>query len=286
MDDIDIELGKAEQELLREETALATEVTRLAGASRQLADRLERLKGRLAEAATQGMRDVPFEQRVQGLSLPVVSADDSQGLARDARRGALAARRTAAHEQRLLIRAVKEQLVTFGRQLSSDEQAAEKLLGHAKMRQRGADLARPMSPAAPRPPAAPAVLDRSAPLPSINAMPVRAKRASPRVQMQVTVDLTSSHNFFSGFSSNISDGGLFVATTNLVELGTMVDLSFSLPGSQRIAVHGVVRWVRQLTDGMPEALPGIGVQFVELPADALQAITEFVGQREPIFYPE
>jgi uncharacterized protein (TIGR02266 family) len=104
--------------------------------------------------------------------------------------------------------------------------------------------------------------------------------------MMAAIDLSSDDNFFNGFSSNISDGGLFVATVNLVPLGTEVDLHFSLPSGEKVEVHGVVRWRREVNDQLPDAFPGLGVQFTRLDERAQQTISRFVEAREPMFYAE
>ena len=36
----------------------------------------------------------------------------------------------------------------------------------------------------------------------------------------------------------------------------------------------------------PDIFPGVGVQFVDLPPDATNAIRTFVSEREPLFFPE
>ena len=100
------------------------------------------------------------------------------------------------------------------------------------------------------------------------------------------MDLSSDSNVFTGFSTNLSEGGLFVATVNLLPVGTPVDLTFSLPGNTRISVHGEVRWRRELDDRAPDVFPGVGVRFVELSPEAAQAVHRFVADREPLFYPD
>ena len=113
---------------------------------------------------------------------------------------------------------------------------------------------------------------------------LHTKRQNPRVKMQAAVDFHSHNNFFNGFSANISDGGLFIATVNLVPLGTEVDLAFSLPSGDRIEAHGVVRWVRDVNDTLPDAFPGIGVQFSGLNPEAQDAIHQFLAHRDPLFF--
>ena len=104
--------------------------------------------------------------------------------------------------------------------------------------------------------------------------------------MQTQLDMSSDSNVFTGFSTNLSEGGVFVATVNLLPVGTPVDLTFTLPGNTRVTVKGEVRWTREIDDRVPDVFPGVGVRFVELGMDAAQALHRFVAEREPLFYPD
>ena len=112
------------------------------------------------------------------------------------------------------------------------------------------------------------------------------KRETPRVRMQVKIDFGSENNFYSGFSMDISNGGVFIATVKLVPIGTPMDLFFRLPTGEGIEAQGVVRWVREVDDSRPEMMPGLGVQFVNLTESARKAVEGFVRNREPMFYPD
>lgn len=107
-----------------------------------------------------------------------------------------------------------------------------------------------------------------------------------RVRMQASIDLKSESNFYQGFSTNLSEGGIFVATVQLTARGTPVDLQFTLPGGKKLEVKGEVRWVREPNDLTPEICPGVGIQFTELSADAAAAIKAFIASREPMFFPD
>jgi uncharacterized protein (TIGR02266 family) len=111
-------------------------------------------------------------------------------------------------------------------------------------------------------------------------------RTGARIPMQTQVDLSSDSNVFTGFSTNLSEGGVFVATINLLPVGTPVDLTFTLPGNTRLTVKGEVRWTREIDDRVPDVFPGVGVRFVELGMEAAQALHKFVAAREPLFYPD
>jgi len=108
------------------------------------------------------------------------------------------------------------------------------------------------------------------------------RREQPRVRIETEIDLHSASNFFTGFSENISEGGVFVATDRQISLGTEVDLAFRLPNGLEVRGRGVVRWLRdELVDELPS---GVGVQFLNLGGPAADAIESFLRARDPIFF--
>lgn len=114
-----------------------------------------------------------------------------------------------------------------------------------------------------------------------------SRRASPRVPVDCGVTFTSESNFYVGFTENVSRGGLFVATTDLLPPGTPVNLRFTLPGeTSPTYVDGVVRWQRWAEDVGEQIAPGLGIEFVELDPVIRARIEEFVDRRAPLFYPD
>jgi uncharacterized protein (TIGR02266 family) len=111
-------------------------------------------------------------------------------------------------------------------------------------------------------------------------------RSNARFPLQTQVDLSSDSNVFTGFSTNLSEGGLFVATLSVLPVGTPVDLTFTLPGKVKISVRGEVRWIREIDDRTPDVFPGVGVRFLELSQESAAALQRFVASREPLFYPD
>ena len=108
-------------------------------------------------------------------------------------------------------------------------------------------------------------------------------RAAERVDLEAVVTLESDHNFYTGLTSDISTGGLFVATHCLRPTGTTLRVRFALPGlDDPIEADVEVRWVR---DGRFSTLPpGLGLRFVELPGPALRAVIDFIQHRDTIYY--
>lgn len=133
---------------------------------------------------------------------------------------------------------------------------------------------------------------KSAPTPSAAPRPPPAPRGGPdnrvhsRARLRVQVDFESDHNFFTGFSSDISEGGLFVATVNIQPLGSPVEVAFALPTGEQVMARGTVRWVRENNDRDPSVQPGMGIQFEALSEDAREAVHSFIAQREPMFFPD
>ena len=110
----------------------------------------------------------------------------------------------------------------------------------------------------------------------------KERRADPRVQEKIQITWTGDNTFYTGFSNDISRGGIFIATSALIPMYHIVELEISLP--QRPAplkMVGEIRWIRE------EALeaigpPGVGVKFLEISEEDLEEIEAFLGERAPI----
>lgn len=110
------------------------------------------------------------------------------------------------------------------------------------------------------------------------------RRQHLRATYKTSINLTSESNFYSGFTDDISEGGLFVSTHNTIPCGNVVNIEFMLPDSDEpIKAQGEVRWIREYR---PEndAPPGMGLSFTGLPDAVRQRILSFVKVRDTIFY--
>lgn len=118
-------------------------------------------------------------------------------------------------------------------------------------------------------------------------LPPVQRRQVPRVELEVEVGFADHTNFYVGFSENISEGGLFIATYDLRPVGTEFSLKFSLPDGQEIEVKGVVRWVRDPRNNDDrDTPPGLGIQFEALQDEQREAIRAFTDVNPPLFYPD
>lgn len=110
------------------------------------------------------------------------------------------------------------------------------------------------------------------------------RRSAPRVVLKTEVTFSSQSNFYTGFLDNISEGGLFIATYQPAEIGTMMRLEFSLPDdAEPVAVEAEVRWLRPPNEAS-EVPPGLGLRFVDLKAKDRARIEAFTKRRDTIFY--
>ena len=110
------------------------------------------------------------------------------------------------------------------------------------------------------------------------------RRVHPRFPLCVEVDFTSEHNFYTGFTQDIGEGGLFISTYSLMEIGDRFHLSFTLPGIEE-AFEAVceVRWVRTYNPDS-DAGPGMGVRFCGLSARMRSRIQHFLNRRQSLFF--
>ena len=100
----------------------------------------------------------------------------------------------------------------------------------------------------------------------------------------VGIGFRRDSNFYTGFTADISEGGLFVATHMLQRIGAELTLTFALPTGPEISVRGVVRWSRDAHDYNSAIPPGMGVQFQGIPVEDAARIRELVALREPLFF--
>lgn len=105
-----------------------------------------------------------------------------------------------------------------------------------------------------------------------------------RKTIEVEIGVYSDSNFYTGFTEDISEGGLFAATYDLVPIGSTIDVEFSLPGGHQVRVGGEVRWLRDPIEDDSGAPPGMGIRFTDVDSHAHEAISEFIAARAPLFF--
>jgi uncharacterized protein (TIGR02266 family) len=105
---------------------------------------------------------------------------------------------------------------------------------------------------------------------------VAAKRASPRLGIQIPVEFVSVKDLKTARSLDVSARGMFLRTSQVYPVGEEVVVRFSLPGvSRSFKALGRVAWSSP-TD-TPQGLPaGMGVQFLDLEGQEQGVIEQYV----------
>lgn len=112
------------------------------------------------------------------------------------------------------------------------------------------------------------------------------RRAHPRTTLKTSISFGSDSNFYTGFTRDLSEGGVFVATHNILEVGTVIDLEFSIPDNgPPFNVQGEVRWAAEYNESS-DGHPGLGVRFISLSETDRQRIDRFVRVRDSMFFEE
>ncbi|MCA9514557.1 MAG: TIGR02266 family protein [Myxococcales bacterium] len=258
------ELARAETTVTEDEAAVETELEAARARVDAVGEALAAFVASVRDAAA-ARGDVNelthLYHRVRGALAPTLDLEDHEDRALTVREDAVRARAWVVSSLRLELRHLRGELDYLDRMMDD---------GRAELADLGARAERPAT--APR-----AVRE-------IDLPEIAPRREQPRVRMDAEIDLHSASNFFAGFSENISDGGLFIATERVVPVGADVDLAFRLPNGIEIRGRGVVRWLRRAGDD--ESQPaGVGVQFVNLSGTAAEAIERFIQSRDPIFFP-
>jgi uncharacterized protein (TIGR02266 family) len=286
------EIGRAEEAMRTAEVQLAAEVERLGREAAALTDRARSLEGEASGLDSPAVSALLLRLR-EPIPVPAVASQVERALA--ARVQAVEARRKAAEAIRTGLKACSEVIAERARNLASDAQVLAQARA-AAAEEAAAEVAARLPPPPPPEALVPAAVapamrrsdasQRSAPVQGSAIGKIALKRVAARVAMQTQVDLASDSNFFTGFSTNISEGGLFVATVNVLPPGTQVDVTFTLPAGTQLTVKGEVRWTREVNDRTPEVFPGVGVSFTDVDAGVVSQIKSFVQNREPLFFPD
>ena len=108
-------------------------------------------------------------------------------------------------------------------------------------------------------------------------------RQHRRLLIELNITWYSEHNFYTGFTRDISGGGLFVATGQMLNIGSLIDIKLTLPNNELIESPARVIWVREKSG--PDNFPtGMGIAFESLTQFQKESINHYISTREPIFF--
>jgi uncharacterized protein (TIGR02266 family) len=283
------ELTRAESELASQEARLGEQLTRAAAEAETLSRRLLELRQQVERLTAER----PGDEHVRAAGTRLESASVHTGITEEAREQALAsrnealeARRRAAEDSQRTLNSLQQLNSRAQQELAEAEAGLKRSAEAAARAQREREAAARAQREREAPQARAAAARPAKPQGNTTQLDANPQGARSRVRMVAAIDQRSDSNFFTGFTTNISEGGIFVATVQSVPRGTSVDLDVLLPGTRSMTVTGVVGWTREVNDKTPELMPGLGVRFSYLPPEVTSVITDFVATREPMFFPD
>jgi len=116
------------------------------------------------------------------------------------------------------------------------------------------------------------------------------RRQYPRHFVRILVDYSASDTFLYDYSSDLSEGGIFIQTKNPLEKGDQLELRFTIPGKDRIfQVRAEVVWLNKETaevsqeidseEALGDALDDLLDNVVEEPPEEGDKMPEGMGVR-------
>jgi uncharacterized protein (TIGR02266 family) len=111
------------------------------------------------------------------------------------------------------------------------------------------------------------------------------QRGRERHGAQIRVAFADGPDRHKAVSADISDGGLFIATSHILEQDTEFKLVFQLPTCEDpLRAIGRVAWIRAEPGEGDDEPVGFGVQFVTITEDALHSIDEYIELRSTLLF--
>ncbi len=102
----------------------------------------------------------------------------------------------------------------------------------------------------------------------------KERRKHPRVKLRIDVSYQKMDSYLHRFTDNISEGGCFIETDEVLPPRTEVPLEFSFPNHPNpLVIMGEVVWVVEGTHS------GMGIQYKKISADAQKVLKEIVQSR-------
>jgi type IV pilus assembly protein PilZ len=96
------------------------------------------------------------------------------------------------------------------------------------------------------------------------------------VSVTWSVDCETEDTFLYAAITNISELGIFVATTEPLAIGTELTLRFSPRNEEPFVLQGRVQWINEVRLDGDNLNPGMGVQFVGIGPDDRERLVEVV----------
>ncbi len=107
-------------------------------------------------------------------------------------------------------------------------------------------------------------------------------RQFKRYPVDLRVDYGTRDAFLANRVSNLSRGGLFIATETPLPVQSELDLVLTLKNEdERIRARGRVVWNYDIRKGTSRVIPGMGIRFVDLSPDDSHRLVDYLDTLRP-----
>ena len=113
--------------------------------------------------------------------------------------------------------------------------------------------------------------------PGDSDLPQADRRQADRVVVSWDVDCETDDTFLYASIKDISELGIFVYTTEPLEIGTQMNLRFDPPGgTEPFSLRGSVQWVNPVRVLARNRNPGMGVTFVDITPEQREELVRII----------
>jgi type IV pilus assembly protein PilZ len=102
------------------------------------------------------------------------------------------------------------------------------------------------------------------------------RRIFDRYDVEWSVDCVATDTFLYASITNISEMGIFVRTTDPLQLNTKLRLTFAPPGAEGFQLEGCVAWVNCVRENGDNPNPGMGIRFVDLKPEERERLVDVI----------
>ena len=105
-----------------------------------------------------------------------------------------------------------------------------------------------------------------------------SERSEPRHPRVLSLVFKDRQSFVRSYTENVSMGGLFVRTENLLASGLKFLLKLQIPGvSDPLQIKSEVAWTRKRDENHPDRPPGMGIRFCEMSDKDRQTLDQYLS---------